>query len=240
MTSTIAGQTSPAHDTAASGSWLRLAGIAGLAHVVLFIGLVSIFIQVPGDGSVEEIRAHFSEHAGAMNFAAWAALGIFSLLLVYAAGIRHVIAETEVDQAAGGLWSRLWWAGNVTIFAVGIVASAFWGALAQDDVIDSASDGLINALMALDSITFFVCGQWAYFVFGAAAAVVYCRSRSLPTWLGVVSGIAAVLAPVSGLWIVFDDNSYGPWGALGIPSMLLGVVFYVATSIMLIRRSSIA
>ena len=144
------------------------------------------------------------------------------------------------DQAAGGLWSRLWWAGNVTIFAVGIVASAFWGALAQDDVIDSASDGLINALMALDSITFFVCGQWAYFVFGAAAAVVYCRSRSLPTWLGVVSGIAAVLAPVSGLWIVFDDNSYGPWGALGIPSMLLGVVFYVATSIMLIRRSSIA
>lgn len=220
-------------------SWLRLAGIAGILHVVLFIGLgVGIASGAPVLGeSPDKIREWFADNDAAVNWFTWLGPAVGILLLIFAAGLRHLLASSDVDRNAGGLWSRLSWTGVVVQFAASLVGLAIWGVLAQESVIEEISDGTLLAFSAFDSIVFFVCMSWASVLFLGAAAVVIFRSAVLPTWTGVLAALAAVASPVGGLWIIVDGDPAGPLAnGVGLLGGLAGMVFVFAVSVIMLRR----
>lgn len=219
-------------------SWLRLAAIAGIVHVVLFIGLgVGIASGAPLLGeSPDEIRDWFADNDTAVNWFTWLGPAVGILLLIFAAGLRHLLASSDADRKTGGLWSRLSWTGAVVQFAASLVGLAIWGVLAQEAVIEEISDGTLLAFSAFDSIVFFVCMSWASALFFGAAAVVVFRSAMLPTWTGALAALAAVISPVSGLWIVVDGDPAGPLAGVGLLGGLAGMVFVFATSVIMLRR----
>jgi hypothetical protein len=219
-------------------SWLRLAAIAGIVHVVLFIGLgagIASGAPVLGE-SPDEIRDWFADNDAAVTWFTWLGPAVGILLLIFAAGLRHLLASTDVDRKTGGLWSRLSWTGAVVQFAASLVGLAIWGVLAQEAVIEEISDGTLLAFSAFDSIVFFVCMSWASALFFGAAAVVIFRSAILPIWTGALAALAAVVLPVSGLWIVVDGDPAGPLAGVGLLGGLAGMVFVFATSVIMLRR----
>lgn len=218
--------------------WLRLAGIAGIVHVVLFFGLgagIAAGAPVLGE-SPDEIREWFADNDAAVNWFTWLGPAIGILLLGFAAGLRHLLASTDVDRRASGLWSRLSWTGVVVQFAAALVGLAIWGVLAQEAVIEEISDGTLLAFSAFDSIVFFVCMAWASTLFFGSAAVVIFRSTVLPIWTGALAAFAAVASPVGGLWAIVDGDPAGPITVVGFIGFLAGLVFVLATSVTMLRQ----
>lgn len=219
-------------------TWLRLAGIAGIVHVVVFVGLgAAIASQAPLlDDSPDEIREWFADNGTAVSLFTWLGPAVGILLVIFAVGLRHLLASTDVDREAGGLWSRLSWTGVVVQFAASLVGLGIWGALAQESVIEEISDGTLLAFSAFDSIVFFVCMAWASTLFLGAAAVVIFRSTVFPTWTGIVAAVAALATPVGGLWILTDGDPAGPVAGVSLIGGLAGMVFVVATSVIMMRQ----
>ena len=219
-------------------TWLRLAGIAGIVHVVLFVGLgAAIASQAPLlNDSPDEIREWFADNGTAVSLFTWLGPAVGILLLVFGVGLRHLLASTDVDRAADGLWSRLSWTGVVVQFAASLVGLGIWGVLAQESVIEEIADGTLLAFSAFDSIVFFVCMAWASTLFLGAAAVVIFRSTVLPTWTGVVAAVAALATPVGGLWILTDGDPAGPVAGISLIGGLATMVFVLATSVIMLRQ----
>jgi hypothetical protein len=220
-------------------SWLRLAGIAGIVHVVVFIGGgVGIASGAPVlSESPDEIREWFADNDAAVSWFTWLGPAVGILLLIFAFGLRRLLVSTDVDRRVGGLWSRLSWTGVVVQFAASLVGLAIWGVLAQEAVIEEISDGTLLAFSAFDSIVFFVCMSWAATLFYGAAAVVIFRSAVLPTWTGALAALAALAAPVGGLWIIVDGDPAGPVANVGgLLALLASMVFVFATSVIMLRR----
>jgi hypothetical protein len=218
--------------------WLRLAGLAGICHVVLFVGLgAAIASQAPLlDDSPDEIREWFADNGTAVSLFTWLGPAVGILLVIFGVGLRHLLASTDVDRGTGGLWSRLSWTGVVVQFAASLVGLAIWGVLAQDPVIEEISDGALLAFSAFDSIVFFVCMAWASTLFYGAAAVVIVRSTAIPTWTGALAGLAAVATPIGGLWIITDGDPAGPVAGISFIGALAGMVFVLATSVSMLRQ----
>lgn len=218
--------------------WLRLAGIAGIVHVVLFVVLgAAIASQAPlVEDSPDEIREWFADNGTAVGLFTWLGPAIGIMLVVFGVGLRHLLASTDVDRGADGLWSRLSWTGVVVQFAASLVGLGIWGALSQESVIEEISDGSLLAFSALDSVVFFVCMAWASTLLYGAAAVVILRSTVLPTWTGVVAALAAVATPVGGLWIIADGDPAGPVSGIGLVGGLASMVFVLATSVCMLRQ----
>lgn len=218
--------------------WLRLAGVAGIVHVVVFVGLgAAIASQAPLlDDSPDEIREWFADNGTAVSLFTWLGPAVGILLVIFAYGLRHLLASTDVDRAAGGLWSRLSWTGVVVQFAAALVGLGIWGVLAQESVIEEISDGTLLAFSAFDSIVFFVCMAWASTLLFGAAAVVIFRSTVLPTWTGAVAALAALATPVGGLWIVVDGDPAGPVAGVSLVGGLAAMVFVLATSVTMLRQ----
>lgn len=219
-------------------TWLRLTGIAGIIHVVVFVALgAAIASQVPRfDESPDEIREWFADNGTAVSLFTWLGPANGILLVVFAVGLRHLLASTDVDRAADGLWSRLSWTGVVVQFAAALVGLGIWGVLAQESVIEEISDGTLLAFSAFDTIWFLVCMAWASTLFLGAAAAVILRSTVLPTWTGVVAAVAAVATPVGGLWILIDGDPAGPVAGISLIGVLAGMVFVLATSVIMLRQ----
>ena len=76
-------------------SWLRLAAIAGIVHVVVFIGLgVGIASGAPVLGeSPDKIRDWFTDNDAAVSWFTWLGPAVGILLLIFAAGLRHASAS---------------------------------------------------------------------------------------------------------------------------------------------------
>lgn len=238
----VADQTYRPDTTDESPAWLRLAAIAGIVHVVLFVGLGGAIASGAPliDQPASEIREWFADNGSAISFFTWAGGGVTLLFMAFAAGLRHVLASTDVDRATNGFWSRLFWAGIIAQFASALVGLAIWGVLAQESVIEEISDGTLLAFSALDTVVFFVCMQWASTLFSGAAAVVILRSKVLPTWLGAIAALSAILGPVSGLWIVVDGDPAGPLAGIGFVSgLVFGMLFILGTSVSMLKRRTV-
>jgi hypothetical protein len=58
----------------------------------------------------------------------------------------------------------------------------------------------------------------------------------LPTWTGVLAAVAAVATPVGGLWILTDGDPAGPVAGISLVGGLAGMVFVLATSVIMMRQ----
>jgi hypothetical protein len=218
-----------------SHRWMTIAGAAGIAYAVIFFAsAVGIASGAPvfTDGA-DELRTWFGDNQGAVAFFTWLMpLTSGPLFLLFAAGLRK---HLEGVDPSGGMLMRISYSGAVAGFAFSLVGLGFWGAMTLDPVLDSASDGLLVTLSALDSIVFFVVGPWAFSLFIVAASVVMLLSRAMPVWLGAAGCLFGVLNLLGGLWI-FDGDPSGGISVLSFVGFFGGLLWTAATAVFMIRH----
>ena len=217
-------------------SWIRIAGYAGIAYAVLFVvmgGAIASGAPVFTDGA-DEIREWFGDNQGPIALFSWLMpLLVGPLQLTFAAGLR---SRLDTVDTSGGILPRVSFAGAVANFAFGVVALGFWGVLTLDPVLETASDGLLVTISALDAVVFFVIAPWTSALFIVAASLVMVQTRVMPVWLGALGCLAGAVSVISGLWI-FDGDPTSGLGALGLIGGLLGLIWVVITSVFLIRSA---
>jgi hypothetical protein len=214
--------------------WIRLAGVAGVASTLLFVGLgAGIASSAPTFvDPAAEIRAWFSDNQGSVTLFTWLMpLAFGPLLLTFAAGLRSRLASVD----AGSMLPSLSFSAAVAQFGMGLVGLAFWGALSLDRVLETASDDLLVTLSALDTVTFFTLAPWATALFVVPASVVMLRTRVMPAWLGALGCLVGLASVVGGLWIVSGDPTAGPAAGAAFVGYLGFNLWTLITAVFLIR-----
>jgi hypothetical protein len=182
-------------------SWERLAGLAGLAFVALFVGAFALGIEVgPSD---REILEHYADsgnrakEAVAFFLIAGAALAF----VVFAAVLRTLIARAEQETAA---LATLAWAGGtacgVLLLAGNAVSRATaFAAMSDDFQLDPNTRRLIEdaGLLLLAS------GAFAAILLVVAVSLAALRHGVLPRWLGWAGFPAAALLPLAIAFVGF-------------------------------------
>ena len=120
--------------------------------------------------------------------------------------------------------------------AVGFVALAFWGVLAQPDILATVSDETMVTLNAFDTVIFFSIMAWPTAIFLLGAAVVIIRTGVLPTWIGWLGVAMAIIGVLGAAWILSGDSEGFLGAGLGTIAFLGGHVFTLATSAAMIRK----
>jgi hypothetical protein len=227
--------TTTSTDTTPLGrSWLRIAGIAGIAATVIGVALgAGIASGAPTFvDPAEEIRAWFADNQGSVALFTWLMPLVFGpLLLTFAAGLRSRLAAVDTT----GVLPRLSFSAAVAQFGLGLVGLAFWGVLTLDPVLESASDGLVVTLSALDAVTFFALAPWAAALFVVPASIVMLRTRVMPVWLGALGCLVGLASVVGGLWIFSGDPTGGLGGGVGFIGFLGVQLWVLITAVFLIR-----
>lgn len=223
--------------TDASQLWNRIAGFAGIAFAVLFIGLgLGIAADAPvfTDGA-DEIRTWFGDNQGPIAFFTWTGPLLYGMLhLLFAAGLLRRLATVDTS---GGILPRLSFGGAVATFAAGVVGLALWGVLTLDPVLEGASDGLLVTLSALDSVVFFVLIPWTGAMFIIAASVMMLQTRAMPAWLGGLGCLSGVASVVGGAWLLNGDPN-SAIADVGFVADLAGLIWIVIASVFLIRSTA--
>lgn len=153
------------------------------------------------------------------------------LLLTFAAGLRSRLAAVD----SSGVLPRLSYSAAVAQFGLGLVGLAFWGALTLDPVLETASDGLLVAITALDTVTFFTLAPWASALFVIPASVVMLQTRIMPAWLGALGCLAGLASVVGGMWVFSGDPTDALGGGVAFVGFLGLQLWVLITAVFLIR-----
>lgn len=223
--------------TDASRAWNRIAGFAGIAFVVLFIGLgASIAANAPDftDGA-DEIRSWFGDNQGPIALFTWITPLVFGVLqLLFATGLLRRLA---VDDTSRGILPRFALSGVVANFAAGVVGVGIWGVMTLDPVLENATDGLLLTLSALDTVVFFVVMPWTSAVFLGVTSVLILRTRAMPAWLAGVGFLGAIIPVIGGAWL-FSGDPNSAVRNVGFIGEVLGMLWIVIASVFLIRDTA--
>lgn len=233
MTTTI---TTPRTATTSRG-WRQIAGLAGVLAVALWFTMGLTILDGPGvTDSAADARAWYEAHGTEVALFTWAMPFIFGgLLLLFASGLRSLLAPADADS--GGMWARFSFAGAVSQAGAGFIGLAFWGVLAQDEVLAVVSDETLKTLTAFDSIIFFTIMAWPSAVFVVGASVVILQSGVLPKWIGWLGSAVALAGVVGALWILSGDPDGFLGAVLGTVGFLGNLVWILAVSVSMIRST---
>jgi hypothetical protein len=181
-------------------SWQRLAAVAGLAFVALYVVAFSLGIEV--GHSDREILDYYEDSGnrakeiGAFFCIAGAALS----LLVFATAIRSLIARSERENAMLG---ALAWAGGIAgatlIFAGNALSRATALAAMDDDVFQLEPN--TRRIFEAAGFLLFTSGTLAAILLVVATSLATLRHGLLPRWLGWAGFVVAVLLPLAIVFI---------------------------------------
>lgn len=218
-------------------AWNRIAGFAGIAFAVLFIGLggaIAVDAPVFTDGA-DELRSWFADNQGPIALFTWIGPLIVGFLrLTFAAGLLRRLSEGDTS---GGILPRLAFAGILSSFAAGLVGLALWGVMTLDPILEGASDGVLLTLSALDSVVFFAIMPWASAMFFIFASVLMLQTRAMPAWLAGLGIFAGVVSVIGGTWLFSGDPDASVAG-VGFIGELAGMLWTVIASVFLIRSAA--
>jgi hypothetical protein len=217
-------------------TWNRISGFAGIAAVVLFVGLtVGISASAPTftDGA-DEIRSWFADNGGPVAFWIWIMPIVFGFLqLTFAIGLLRRLTE---DDTSGGVLPRLAFAGAVAGFGAGIVGMSLFGVLTLEPV-QAASDDVLVALSALDSVIFFTLMPWTTAMYVIFTSVLMLQTRAMPSWLAGLGCIAGAVSVIGGTWL-FNGDPAGGVASLGLIGGLAVFIWTLIASVFLIRSAT--
>jgi hypothetical protein len=182
-------------------SWERLAALAGLAYVVLYVGAFALGIEV-GD-SDREILDYYADsgnrakEAVAFFFIAGAALS----LAVFATALRCTIARLEQERA---MLAALAWAGGIACAALILAGNAVsrataFAAMDKDFQLNPDT----RALFENAGFLLFVSGALAAILLVAGVSLAALRYGVLPRWLGWAGFVVAALLPLAIAFVGF-------------------------------------
>jgi hypothetical protein len=176
-------------------SWERLAALAGVAFVALYVAAFALGIEVgPSD---REILDHYSDSGNrAKEVVAFFLIAAAALaFLLFASSLRSLIARAEQETA---MLATLAWAGGtacaVLVLAGNAVSRATaFAAMSDDFQLDPNTRRLVEDVGFL----LFVSGALAAILLVVAASLAALRHGLLPRWLGWAGFPEAALLPLA-------------------------------------------
>jgi hypothetical protein len=167
-------------------------------------------------------------------------LFIFSLLLVFFGGFRHLIVTTDASHE----WMATTFFGIGTVYtALTLVSDSLTGSIALDTFGGKADPTVIRTLNESTVLMFGSVGLFLIATMLIVAGVLILRTKALPTWTGWLALTTAVwdLAFVPTMYFGTDFTRFytaagdGPAAAAPFPF----VIWILATAICMIRKRPI-
>ncbi len=222
-----------------SMSWRKVTGWSGLAFVIVFLVSELPLADTPAlDAPAADIRQWFEANATQIAVTMWGvALAVGLLFLLFASGLRSVLAPEDEDY--GGIFVRLSFAAAVTLVAINAAKSGFWLVLSHNSVRSSASDELVTALAAFETVLLTTAVAWGVAVFLLGASTVMLRSGVFARWLGWLGVSSAILLVSGSLWPV-TDNEQGLLGFLVLIGFVGWLAWMTGVAIALVRDRAMA
>jgi len=182
-------------------SWERLAALAGLAFVALYVAAFALGIEV-GD-SDREILAYYanSGHRAKEIVAFFLIAGAALALLVFTSALRSLIARAEQEQS---MLATLTWAGGVACAVLVLAGNAMSRATAYT-ALDSKFQLDPNTRRLFEDTGFllFASAALAAILLLAAVSLAARRHGVLPRWLGWAGFPAAALLTLGIVFVGF-------------------------------------
>jgi hypothetical protein len=163
-------------------SWERLAALAGLSFVVLYVVAFSLGIEV-GD-SDREILAYYanSGHRAKEIVAFFLIAGAALALVVFATALRSLVARAEQESA---MLAALAWAGGIACAVLVLAGNAVSRATAYTALDDKFRlDPNTRRLFEDTGFLLFASGALAAILLVVAVSLAGLRYGVLPRWLG--------------------------------------------------------
>ena len=219
----------------------RITGVGGLACVALTFGQFPLWL-VGTSPSMYDGRA-FATHLFSIKNVAFTRIlmdqGIYLSMLVFAAGLRHLIRQARSESEWIG---TLLFGAALGWVAVTVVADGLEGGAVLDTLNGNPDPSAVRALIAgtlliyNGSIAFAITG-----LFLASAAWATFDSGVLPRWTGWIAVAGGVLCAASVPAMYGGPVNYtgfynaGGWGP-AIVANFPPMIWFLAVSVMLIRR----
>jgi len=218
----------------------RITGAFGIACVTLSLGQFPLWL---GDSPSMYDGSEFAGHLYAIKNIAFTRIlmdqGIYVSMLVFAAGLRHLVREARSESEWIG---TLLFGAALGWLAVTVVADGLEGGAVLDTLNGNADASAVRALVFgtlliyNGSIAFGITG-----LFLASAAWATFDSGVLPRWTGWIAVAAAVLcvASVPAMYAgpvnpagFYNPGGWGPAIVANFPPM----IWFLIVSVILIRR----
>jgi hypothetical protein len=211
----------------------RVGAVAGLGAIALLV-VTAITGEMPSpDKPISAIAADVHDRTSGLLLGAYTGMLMTVCLLVFGAGVAAALHRAE--GAGGG-----WW----VLALVGISGTSVWivadaGAATFVRAVDHGVSG--DALWVGYGIDHWI-GVLALVPFGLFmfASSIGARETALlarwTTWVGLGSGTLLIVGAGE---IAGDEVTGGPLGAVMLPGYLLAIVWIIAVSVRLWRRSSL-
>jgi magnesium-transporting ATPase (P-type) len=176
-------------------SWERLAALAGVAFVALYVAAFALGIEV--GKSDREILDYYADRGNrAKEVVAFFLIAAAALaFLLFASSLRSLIARAEQETA---MLAALSWAGGtacaVLVLAGNAVSRATaFAAMSDEFELDPNTRRLVEDIGFL----LFVSGALAAILLVVAVSVAALRHGVLPRWLGWAGFVVAALLPLA-------------------------------------------
>jgi hypothetical protein len=213
-------------------SWIRLAGLCGLAWFLLFaVGGIILQGEPPAyDEPIAEARQFFADHGTRYLVGDYLAdIAFVFLFLPFIAGLR---SHLGVAEKGGQLGSRLVFAGGLATVVVGAASTAFLDAVALAEGGPTLSDSTIRALLYADAVAIAGIGMPAALT-AVAASVVILRTRVLPRLLAPLGAGAGALL-VAGAAFPIEGDADGVLWTIRFIGFISFALFVVLTALSLV------
>ncbi|MFD2090810.1 DUF4386 family protein [Blastococcus deserti] len=212
--------------------WDRIAAVAGLLYVAL---IVATFFtpETPDSGaSAQELATSLTENRAGHQL---------SLLLGFLAGIAFLVflaglwSRFRRYEGVGGMMAGLFGLAGAAFAATILVSEGLYLTLVQ--AAETADASVLPTLATLDYwVGIGTVPAGIAMMIGATGAIL--STHALPAWLGYLSGLIAVLLMLT-LGAVFETDEETVLVAIGgFGGFLLFMVWALATSVMLLTRST--
>ena len=182
-------------------SWQRLAALAGLAFVVLYVSAFALGIEV-GDRDREILDYYANSGHRAKEIVAFFLIaGAALALIVFATALRSLIARTEQETA---MLAALAWAGGIACAVLVLAGNAVSRATAFTALDNKFRlDPNTRRLFEDTGFLLFVSGALAAIVLVVAVSLAVLRYGVLPRWLGWAGFPTAALLTLAIVFVGF-------------------------------------
>ncbi len=216
--------------------------VTGILGILFFVGLAITFalfapVQPDPDAPISELREFFADDDAVIHTSNWIFLvSLVFLFLPFAAGLRSVLAENDVDS---GMWTRTAFGIAVGVVAIGGVGSSFIGSMMLAFEPGSFDDSVLRLIAYADAYIFSVPLTIGVALFLAANSIVVLRTGALWTWLGWLGLVIALLGLI-GAWWPLDGDPGGVLAALALTTFPLLGIWSLLVGINLLRTPAAA
>jgi hypothetical protein len=176
-------------------SWERLAALAGVAFVVLYVAAFALGIEV--GKSDREILDYYADSGNrAKEVVAFFLIAAAALaFLLFASSLRSLIARVERERA---MLAALAWAGGIACAVLVLAGNAVSRATAFAAMSDDFELDPNTRRLAEDAgFLLFVSGALAAILLVVAVSLAALRHGMLPRWLGWAGFVVAALLPLA-------------------------------------------